>query len=276
MNSIWCNGEWLPSDRYPGAAQDRGAFLGLGLFETMGAVDGKLLFADRHLARLRESGARLGWSIDFPELPEIAGELLRRNSLDSGRARLRLVITSGSGPHNDLTPGEDRLIWLAAFPGGEIPASVSACLSPWPRNERSPLAGMKTACYAENLIALDHARSEGFEETIFLNTAGQLCESATANLFLVKKGVLLTPSLASGCLPGIGREVILEIARNLGIPAEENALDLSDLRTADEIFLSSATRGPFAVGRFETRELGTGDITASLRRGFEEMIQNSG
>ncbi len=274
MNSIWCNGQWLSSDRYPGAAQDRGAFLGLGLFETMGAIDGRLIFADRHLARLRESGGRLGWTIEISGLSEIAGELLRRNSLDLGRARLRLIVTAGSGPHNDLTPGDDRLVWLAAFPGGEVPASVSACLSPWPRNERSPLAGMKTACYAENLIALDHARRQGFEETVFLNTAGKLCESATANLFLVKSGVLLTPSLESGCLPGIGREVILEIAGELGIPAQETSLDLADLQAADEIFLSSATRGPFAAGRFETRELGTGEITAALRSAFEEMVRN--
>lgn len=274
MNSIWCNGQWLPGDRYPGAAQDRGAFLGLGFFETMGAIDGRLLFAGRHLARLRDSGARLGWQIDFPELVEVATELLRRNSLDRGRARLRLIVTAGSGLHNDLAAGEDRLLWLTAFPGTETPQSVSACLSPWPRNEHSPLAGMKTACYAENLVALDHARRHGFEETIFLNSAGHLCESATANVFLVKGGVLLTPSLDSGCLPGIGREVICELARELGMPMEERALDVSDLRTADEIFLSSATRGPFAVGRLETRELGCGEIGATLRKAFAEKIRN--
>ncbi len=265
MNQIWCNGQWLPADKYPGAAQDRGAFLGLGLFETMLAIDGVPIFAERHLSRLRKSGERLGWEIDIPDFKSIARELLVRNSLAKGRARLRLIVTAGSGPHNDLSPGDDRLIWLAAFPAGDVPGSISACLSPWPRNERSPLAGLKCACYAENLIALDHARRLGYDETIFLNIAGQLCEAATANLFLVRNGKLLTPSLDSGCLPGIGREVICELATTLGIPCEERPLSLSDLHVADEIFLSSATRGPIPLSRLEQRDLIPGSIHRILR-----------
>ena len=265
MSEIWCNGEWLPAANYPGAAQDRGAFLGLGLFETMLALDGALVFADRHLARLHASCERLGWCIDLPDLREIAAALLVRNQLSTDRARLRLIVTGGSGAHNDLTPGADRLIWLAAFPCGEVPETTSLCISPWPRNERSPLAGLKTACYAENIIALDQARRLGFGETVFLNTVGHLCENATANLFLVKNGVLLTPSLDSGCLPGIGRDVVCELAAAHGISCEQRSLDLADLHAADEIFLTSSTRGPIGVSRLEERELASGPLTGLLR-----------
>jgi branched-chain amino acid aminotransferase len=273
MSSIWCNGEWLETDRYPGAAQDRGAFLGLGLFETMGAFDGKVIFADRHLARLRESGARLGWKIDFPELAEVARECLVRASLAVGRARMRLIVTAGSGPANDLTPGKDRLVWLAALPVGEVPLSVTACVSAWPRNERSALAGMKTACYAENLVALDDARKRGFDEAVFLNTIGQLCEAATANLFLVKGGVLLTPSLDSGCLPGIGREVLCELATSHGFTLEEKPLVRGDLETADEIFLISASRGPMPVSRMDGRNLFVHTRTERLRVCWEVEVE---
>jgi branched-chain amino acid aminotransferase len=276
MNQIWCNGQWLPADKYPGAAQDRGAFLGLGLFETMLAIDGIPIFAERHLSRLRKSGDRLGWKLDIPDFKRIAGELLVRDSLAHGRARLRLIVTAGSGPHNDLTPGDDRLIWLAAFPVGDVPESISACLSPWLRNERSPLAGLKCACYAENLIALDHARRLGYDETIFLNTAGQLCEAATANLFLVRNGKLLTPSLDSGCLPGIGREVICELATTLGIPCEERPLKLTDLHSADGIILSSATRGPVPVDRFEDKRLCADSVTEVLRGAWKRFSMDCG
>lgn len=275
MTQIWCNGHWLPSGNYPGAAQDRGAFLGLGLFETMLALDGVPIFAERHLARLRKSGEKLGWPIDFPSFRETVRELLIRNQLATGRARVRLIVTGGSGPLNDLAPGADRLIWLAAFPAGEWPASLSINLSPWPRNERSPLAGMKTASYAENLVALDHARRRGFDETVILNTAGELCETATGNLFLVKNGVLLTPHLASGCLPGIGRGVICELAAAHGIPCRERPLALADLEAADEIFLSSATRGPVSVSRFEARLFAPGPVTASLKLRWNEEIQRA-
>ena len=130
MNEIWCNGQWCPANHFPGAAQDRGAILGLGLFETMLCFDGVPVFADRHLTRLQASCAKLGWSIDLADFKRIATELLQKNALSTGRARLRLVVTAGSGPHNDLTPGADRLVWISVFPAGEIPVSMSVCLAP--------------------------------------------------------------------------------------------------------------------------------------------------
>jgi branched-subunit amino acid aminotransferase/4-amino-4-deoxychorismate lyase len=272
MTQIWCNGEWLDSANYPGAAQDRGATFGLGLFETFLAIDGGPIFVDRHLARLRKSGERLGWDIDFPGFSEIGAELLTRNGLASGRARLRLVITGGSGPHNDVSAGNDRLIWLSAFPAPENPGDLAVCLSPWRRNEFSPLAGMKTACYAENIIALDHARRLGFDETIFLNTSGHLCESATANLFLLKNQILLTPSLDSGCLPGIAREVIIKLAGYCRVTVEERSIAAEELQTADEIFLTSSTRGPIDVTRVGEQTYPKGGITARLRQYWDVEI----
>ncbi len=248
---------------------DRGAIHGLGLFETMLAIDGVLLFAERHLTRLRSGHEKLGWPVEFPEFRDIAAELLVKNHLATGRARVRLTVTGGSGPIHDLAPGADRLVWLTAGPALVPPESVSACLSPWPRNELSPLAGLKCASYAENLIALDHARRHGFEETVFLNTAGNLCEAATANLFLVSEGRLLVPSLASGCLPGVTREVILELAAEAGIPCELGSFVLNDLETAAEVFLTSSTIGAMPVSRFGDRAIPTGPVTRRLRAALE-------
>ena len=244
---------------------DRGAIHGLGLFETMLAFDGVLVFADRHLARLRQGHEALGWTVDLPGFQEIACELLSKNFLAKGRARIRLTVTAGSGPIHDLTPGDDRLVWMTAVPALVPPESLTACLSPWPRNEFSPLAGLKCASYSENLIALDQARRQGFDETIFLNTAGHLCEAATANLFLVKDGSLFTPSLASGCLPGITREVAIELAAEEGIPCEVGALVLADLQVADEVFLTSSTMGVVRLSRLGDRALFPGPVARRLR-----------
>lgn len=260
MTEIWCNHRWLPANRHPGATFDRGSILGLGLFETMLAIDGRAPFADRHLARLGRSCERLGWAVEMADFAEIAAELLARNGLARDRARLRLAVTAGSGALNHLSAGEDRLVWMAAFPAAESARPLAACLSPWPRNERSPLAGMKSACYAENLIALDHARRRGFDEVLFSNTAGQLCEAATANVFLVKYGKAFTPPVNSGCLPGICREILLESAA-----CEERLLTAEDLWAADEIFLTSSVRGPVAVGRLEETVLPSGPVTSRMR-----------
>lgn len=270
MTQLWCNGEWLDSEDFSASPMDRGAILGLGLFETILALDGVLVFPDRHLARLRTGCQRLGWEIPLPDLAQTAGDLLVLNKLTSGRARIRLAVTGGSGPINDLTPGNDRIVSIIVRPLDDAPASLTVNLSPWPRNERSPLAGLKCASYAENLVALDHARRLGFDETLFLNTTGHLCEAATANLFLVKNGALHTPSIQSGCLPGITRAVVIELAARHGIVCDERVTGLDDLHSADEIFLTSSTRGLVAVSRFEERILRQDPVTESLRRCWNE------
>jgi branched-subunit amino acid aminotransferase/4-amino-4-deoxychorismate lyase len=141
------------------------------------------------------------------------------------------------------------------------------------RNERSALAGLKCASYAENLVALEHAARLGFEETVFLNTAGHLCEAATSNLFLVKDGGIFTPSLDTGCLPGITRAVAIEIAARLGIQSTEGFLTEADLDNADEIFLTSSIRGVMGVSRFGERRLPPGPITGMLRAAWQDAIR---
>lgn len=245
---------------------------GLGLFETLLALDGIPVFADRHLARLQQSCARLRWPLSISDFYETAAELLARNNLTTGRARIRLAVTAGSGSIHDLTPGDDRLVWMTALPAADSPASLTACLSPWPRNERSPLAGMKCASYAENLIALDHARSQGFDEAIFTNTLDHLCEAATANLFVVIGNTLITPPLASGCLPGITREVVIELAKNLGMPCKQRDLFPSELPLAEEVFLTSSLCGVMRLSRFEDHFYTAVQSTQVLQQALQAAI----
>ncbi len=265
MSQLWCNGHWLDSANFSAAPLDRGAILGLGLFETMLAVDGVPMLVPQHRARLDASCKKLGWQVEIPDLQKTAAKLLVKNQLVAGRARVRLTVTAGSGTLRDLKLGPDHLVWMTALPAGDAPSSLTANVSPWPRNEHSPLAGLKCASYAENLIALDHARLQGFEETIFLNTAGHLCEASTANIFLVKNNTLQTPSLASGCLPGVARQRVLELAAVRGIACEERQLGLADLQTADEVFLTSAIQGPVAVTRVAEQHFPVGDLCRDFR-----------
>ena len=275
MTQLWCNGQWLTSLEFPSSPTDRGALHGLGLFETLLALDGAPVFADRHLARLQQACARLGWPLSLPDFYETAVELLARNGLTSGRAKIRLSLTAGSGKLHDLTPGDDRLVWLTALPAAEPPVSLTACLSPWPRNECSPLAGLKCASYAENLIALDHARRLGFDEAIFMNTVGHLCEAATANLFVVIDGKLFTPPLAAGCLPGITREVVSELATELEIPCEERNLTPAELPLSEEIFLTSSLSGVTRLSLFEDHRYPAGRTTRVLQQALQAAISNN-
>ncbi len=275
MNVIWCNGQWVEARTLPTSPLDRGAMLGLGLFETLLGMDGKAVFGERHLARLAAGCARLGWvapQTEFADLPAAMAGLLQRAGHGAGRARLRLAVSAGSGGLADLTSGADRLVWMTASPLPDTPASVAVDIAPWPRNERSVLAGLKCASYAENLVALDHARRAGFDETLFFNTTGDLCEAATANVFIVRDGVLLTPPLACGCLAGITRALVLELAAQHGLPCKVAALGPADLERAAEVILTSATRGPVAVSRVGARMLPPARTGARLRALWEAAV----
>ena len=273
MTQLWCNGQWIDALDFAMAPTDRGLTLGLGLFETILAMDGVPVFAELHVERLRAGCERLGWSPDIPDLEYIMIELVRINELATGRARIRLAISGGSGRFQDLALGNDHLIWMTAFPVAEPPAFTTANLSPWPRNEQSPLVGLKSASYAENLIALERANRLGFEETIFVNTGGHLCEAATSNLFLVRDGVLSTPSLDCGCLPGITRSAVIRLANEASIACEERAILPDELLLADEIFLTSAIRGVMGLSRFEDRTLLPGPVTHLLRNAWTAASQ---
>jgi len=132
---------------------------------------------------------------------------------------------------------------------------------PWPRNERGALAGLKTTSYAENVVALARAHEEGASEAVFTNLAGNLCEGTGSNVFYVVDGRLRTPSLASGCLAGISRALLLE-----WYDGQEIDEPIEVLGTADEIFLVSTTRDVQPVTRCDDRTLAVGPVTEQCRK----------
>jgi len=274
MATIWCNGEWRVSESPAASWTDRGLLHGLGLFETLLAVDGRPMHVDLHLLRLQSGCERLGWSMPHQDLKSAMTELLARNGLHTGRSRIRLAVTAGSGPLNDLNAGSDRLCWMTAEPLAKGPGAVRLGLSLWRRNEHSPLTGLKCASYAENLVALDWARSEGYDELLFLNTRGDLCEAATANVFLVINGRLYTPGRDSGCLPGVTRALVIDLAKGLGLTVSEESLQLDDVMKADECFLTSATRGVVPVAAFEGKAFGNSPVATQLANYWQDLLSS--
>lgn len=273
MTRIWCNGVWLDALDFTTAPTDRGLMHGLGLFETILALDGRPVFAELHIARFIAGCGRLGWNPVLPDLQQVMAELIETNELSTGRARIRLSISAGSGMVHDLSLGADYVVWLTAVPAPDPPHSTTANLSPWARNEHSALSGLKCSSYAENLVALQQAARLGFEETVFLNTAGNVCEAATSNVFAVRDGKVCTPPLAAGCLPGITRGIAMDLAGKLSIGCEETNLRPEDLRAADELFITSSIRGVMGLSRFEDRIMEVGPVTQALRQAWSDAAR---
>jgi branched-chain amino acid aminotransferase len=194
-------------------------------------------------------------------------EVLAANAADLGPlGRLRITYTAGVAPlgsdRGDATP----TLVLAVAAATPWPTTTTVVTVPWPRNERSPLAGVKSTSYAENVIALRHAHEQGASEAVLANTAGELCEGTGTNVFVVMGGQVLTPPVSSGCLGGITRELVLE-----WFDAREQLLPLSALQHADEVFLTSSTRDVHPVVRAGARVWSEpGPVSSRLQAQFAE------
>jgi branched-chain amino acid aminotransferase len=131
---------------------------------------------------------------------------------------------------------------VAAAPSVGWPPATTVAISPWPRNERSPLVGLKSTSYAENVLALARAKSLGAGEALMGNLAGEICEGTGSNIFLVSDGRITTPPLSSGCLAGITRALVIEWCADAGMEVEQRPSTIADLAAAQEIFITSSTR----------------------------------
>jgi branched-chain amino acid aminotransferase len=247
---VWLDGRLVPEAEASVSAFDHGITVGDGVFETMRVYAGVPLALDRHLDRLDRSALGLGLPTpDRAVVAEACRSVLDANALPD--CRLRLTVTAGAGPlGSGRAPGECTIL-AAVAPLDPVAPTTAVITVPWVRNERSPLAGLKTTSYAENVVALARAKEAGASEGLFANTVGELCEGTGTNVFVVVDGRLLTPPLSSGCLGGITRELVLEANPD----AVEEALPFEVLQTAEEVFLTSSTREVQAVHRIDDREL---------------------
>ena len=246
---IWVNGELLEESAATLSVLDHGYTVGDGVFETVKAVDGVPFALDRHLARLGASAAGLGLAApDLVLVAKACAEVLA--DAGSGGQRLRITYTGGTAPLGSDRGGATPSLVVAAVPLSIWDPTAGVVTVPWVRNERSPVAGLKTTSYAENVVALAYAKQRGASEALFANTQGQLCEGTGTNVFVVVEGQVLTPTLASGCLPGVTRALLLDWCDVVAVD-----LPIDVLTTADEVFLTSSTRDVQPVHRVDDRVL---------------------
>lgn len=253
----WIDGELLADPNSPAIpVTDHGLTVGDAVFEAVKVVDGQPFALQRHLDRLERSAAGLGLAgVDTARVRAGVEAVLAGDAMPLGR--LRITVTAGPAPLGSGRGSSGPTTIVVAAPMDAMPPATSVITVPWPRNERSPLAGLKTTSYAENVLALALAREAGATEAVFGNLAGNLCEGTGSNVFYVVDGELRTPTLDSGCLAGVTRDILIEWygAREVDEPIEV-------AQGADEVFLASTTRDVQAVTRWDDRELpGPGPVT---------------
>ena len=249
--TVWINGDFRDRSEARLAALSSSALYGSGVFTTVRIISGKPFLWEKHWRRLAANAVAVG--IDVSEYGAAAVEaplyeLIRRNGILNGRARITAFDESPAGIWPSGSTGRTSILIMTGELR-EVPADFRLTFSPYRVNSASPIAGIKSCNYLENLLALDEARSRGLNEAIRLNERREIAGGCMSNVFWVKGGRIFTPSLNTGCLPGTTREFILE------------SLDCEE---AEAVYLTSAGLGIVAAARLDERGLDTSD---SLRLG---------
>lgn len=254
------------------STDDRGLQYGDGLFETMAASNGKVKRFDRHMARLAEGCHRLGMPMPAVELIDADCHKVLEGL---GTAVVKLMVTRGPGPRGyppPLEPTPTRIVVSTAgyASGAEAtrPLVVRVCETRLGRNPR--LAGMKHLNRLEQVLAGAELREPVVDEGLMRSTDDRLISGTAANLFLVRKGRLLTPQISDCGISGVMRDVILRLAAQLGIETEIADYTLADLERSDELFLTNSVRGIRPVGFVEGVKTFTATaVTTRLREALE-------
>lgn len=245
---------------------DHGFTVADGVFETMKVTSGRPFALTRHLVRLDYSASVLGLPApDHQVIRNAIEEVLFANAPLLGPvARLRITYTGGAAPLGSDRGDSVPTLAIAVATSSPWPEATTLSTVPWTRNERSPVAGAKTTSYADNVVALRYAHARGASEAIFANSRGELCEGTGSNVFVVIDGEVMTPPLASGCLAGVTRDLVLE-----WFAGTEATLSYSALMDADEVFITSSTRDVHPVIRVDERIwAAAGPVSARLRNEF--------
>ena len=284
---VYLNGSLIPRSQALISVFDYGFLYGYGLFETMRAYHGTIFLLERHLKRLLDSAAviGLGSKLNDIDLGKACTDTLVANGLQD--ARLRLTVSRGevdSFPGSSTSATPTVLVTAKSYsPLSEeiYNRGFRAGVSFLRRYSQSSLSRLKSANYLLSVLAKMEAEAAGLDESLLLNEHGFITEGSISNVFFVSHTGLVTPPLESGILPGITREIVMELAHPLGINITEAKVRLEDLGQFDEAFLTNSVMELMPLvevkdqaGKAITIGSGRpGKLTKKLMAAYKKMVE---
>lgn len=253
---------------------DRGLLLGDGLFETILAIDGDLVLFDDHIERMRASCLALGLpQPDADQAQKICELALGDTGMTRVRAAVRLTLTAGSGGRGLDRPAEPEphifaTVALAPRPDTNVALKTVSIR----RNETSPTSRHKTLSYLEAVIA---RREAAPSEALFLNTDGVVACAAAANVFWIREGVLFTPSLDCGVLPGVMRAQVLKAAGDFGLKTREGRFPPNAPAEAEAVFITNSLIGVRRVYWLDGQDLPMLPVVRDLAEAMDQISPSS-
>ena len=269
------NGKILPAEQAVISVNDPAVTHGCSVFEEMRIENGVIWRFDEHLKRLSETIALVGLraSVTSGDLIEWAYDLIDHAGMASGK--IRMTLTPG------LIDAEPSAIFslepMVDYPMQWYEDGIGVVVSSFKQRLEDPLGYRNTGCYMPRLLAMQEAVHKKSLEAIWFTTSNYLAEGSMSNIFLVKNGVVLTPPISTPVFPGIARQAVIDLCKQLEIPFSGNdVLTVDDMIGADEIFLTSVQMKARPVVRIEQHTVGdekVGETTKKIMAGLDELIK---
>jgi branched-chain amino acid aminotransferase len=284
---IYLNGSIVPRPQARISVYDHAFLYGYGLYETMRAYHGKIFLLERHIQRMMKAAEIIGLAKKLAEidLVKICKETLAVNHLQE--ARIRVTVSNGdseAAPWVDSS--ETPTIVVTArpyipFPAKKYEEGFRVGIASVRRCRWSIVDTLKSVDHLTSVMARMEATSQGMDEALLLNDDGYIAEGGGCNVFFVESNALITPALGSGILPGVTREVVLEIATGMHIGVKETDIKPEALNRCDEAFMTNAMMEamPVTVVRERNGHMATigsgkpGKITRRLSQAYRERVE---
>jgi branched-chain amino acid aminotransferase len=283
MTRVYINGKLFDKSEAKISVYDHGLLYGDGVFEGIRVYSGKVFRLREHVERLYESARhiRLEIPLSREQMTEAVLSTVKANAKHDGY--IRLVVTRGAGylgldPRKTTDPQVIIIVDdISMYPPELYENGLDLVTVSTIRNHPNALnPRIKSLNYLNNILAKMEGVQAGCVEALMLNHKGEIAEATGDNVFIVKRGALLTPPPDAGILEGITRNAVLELAREAGIPAHETALTRHDVYSADECFLTGTAAEVIPVIKCDGRAIGNGKpgpITRQLRERFVQLTR---
>ncbi len=245
-NIVYLNGSFIIRPQARLSISDHGFLYGFGLFQTMRAYKGKIFALDRHIKRLKDAAQiiGIGEKVKDLDLEKACVDTVNINGLED--ARVRLTVTSGEGtalPWED-SGGEPTVLITAVpytpFAKEKYEEGFKVGIASVRRTRQNIMESLKSLNYLQNVIARMEAAKRGMDEALLLNEDGYIAEGGGSNIFFVRQGRLVTPGLNSGLIPGVTREIVMELCAALGIIISEGTVGKPIFKQCEEAFMTNA------------------------------------
>jgi branched-chain amino acid aminotransferase len=274
---LMLNGEPVPLDQVTLSPFDRGFLYGDGLFETILVRNGRPFRLSSHLDRLR-TGCRflkIPWNTPLPAMEARTETLLRRNAVRD--AVLKIQVTRGTGARGYSIVGANsptEIMSLHPAPEPHPALRWNLRTSSYRVMAGDPLAQIKSCSKILHVLAKTEAQEAGADEALLLNQHLEVAEATCANVFWIEQNTVFTPPPESGALPGITRQIALDLCTSLGCKCFEERASLDRISQSDGLFLTLTTLGIVEVGTLDNRQTGRSDLIATLRKAHSAIQEN--